>query len=396
VKILVVNNLYFPNIKGGAEVSTQIICEQLVELGHQVVVYSLDNCKSQHQSEINGVKVNYLPIKNVYWPFDESTSRGGRSKLNFFAQDAYNLKVSRQFQEIIRNEQPDIVHTSNLYGFSVSVWSAAKINKIPVVHTLRDYYLLCRKGSLFVGGDNCEKRCLSCQLYSVPRSLVSQDVSAVIGVSQHILRAHLSAGLFGSASIRSVIHNPYRPKRDVVISISANSKPSNGLVFGYIGRVSEEKGIGKLIAAFARLNDSSSILRIAGAYTEEYKNHLTDLAGESKVQFLGHIDAESFFSQIDVLVMPSLWHEPFGRGVVEAYAYGLPVIASRRGGLQEIVLDPQNSLFEPTDVDSIVHSLRWASSSTFSKTEFTEAAVGYAPLKLAEEVEGLYRNVLGR
>ena len=68
----------------------------------------------------------------------------------------------------------------------------------------------------------------------------------------------------------------------------------------------------------------------------------------SKIEYKGFIKPEEFYPQIDVLIVPSIWNEPLGRVVFEAYSYGIPVIASKRGGITEIVKEGETGyLFEP-------------------------------------------------
>ena len=68
---------------------------------------------------------------------------------------------------------------------------------------------------------------------------------------------------------------------------------------------------------------------------------ITDLAKDMPVSFLGFVTPKAFFEQIDVLVTPSLWAEPLGRTVLEAYRVGVPVLGSATGGIAELIDDPE-------------------------------------------------------
>jgi glycosyltransferase involved in cell wall biosynthesis len=79
----------------------------------------------------------------------------------------------------------------------------------------------------------------------------------------------------------------------------------------------------------------------------------------SRVTFLGHTDSKLFYERVDVVVVPSLWHEPFGRTAIEPWAYGIPVIASNRGGLAEIVEDGVTGIVvDPDERGSLTRALR--------------------------------------
>ena len=131
-------------------------------------------------------------------------------------------------------------------------------------------------------------------------------------------------------------------------------------VVSYIGRIDKEKGLETLLKAFALLlkTDDNIRLLIAGKpllQGEEYKKELDqvviDLGMEKHVSFLGHVtDTASVYQLSDVTVLPSLWSEPFGRTIIESMACGTPVVASRTGGIPEILTGEfQCGLFEPGD-----------------------------------------------
>jgi glycosyltransferase involved in cell wall biosynthesis len=69
--------------------------------------------------------------------------------------DIYNPLMAWEVKKIIDREQPDLVHTHNLQGFSVAAWKVVKKRGLPLVHTMHDYYLLCPRNTMFGGGRNC-------------------------------------------------------------------------------------------------------------------------------------------------------------------------------------------------------------------------------------------------
>ncbi len=145
--------------------------------------------------------------------------------------------------------------------------------------------------------------------------------------------------------------------------------PENTRVVSYVGRLDRMKGIETLIKAFALVLKSgiTAMLLIAGkpiAHVgkngvecpeegEKYKQFLKqlsiDLGIDQYVEFLGHVtNTTSVYQVSDVTVLPSQWSEPFGRTIIESMACGTPVVASRIGGIPEILTGEfQNGLFEP-------------------------------------------------
>jgi glycosyltransferase involved in cell wall biosynthesis len=209
-------------------------------------------------------------------------------------------------------------------------------------------------------------------------------VDAVVSISHHLSRAHVIA-----SPIRGVIHNSYQA--DGMLPPRAGS---GGLKVGFLGRLFETKGIELLMEA-VRQTDSSS-LYIAGQGLPGYEQKLRRQA-PPRTTFLGTIPPKNLFEKIDVLVVPSLWHEPFGRVAIEALAWGVPVIASRRGGLPEIVQPGVNGwLFEPNDKNSLARLLRTLTPEICQalRAACLERSRAFLPEVITAQYEELYQRVL--
>jgi len=170
-----------------------------------------------------------------------------------------------------------------------------------------------------------------------------------------------------------VVHNGtnlevFKPSMKLSITRNEWNIFENIRVISYVGRLDKLKGLETLIKAFALLLKSGTSIRllIAGKPVnqgEEYKRSLeqlvTDLGVEKYVDFLGHVaNTTSIYQVSDVTVLPSLWSEPFGRTVIESMACGTPVVASRTGGIPEILTGEfQHGLFEPENERDLADSL---------------------------------------
>ncbi|WP_022671145.1 glycosyltransferase [Hippea alviniae] len=170
MRVLIFNSLYYPNIVGGAERSVQILAEGLVRRNITSVVVSTSD--KEYVDYVNGVKVYYIKTPNLYW-MKETKEQPKWKKPFWHLIDAYNVLTKRKIKKILKAEKPDIIHTNNLAGFSVIVWKIAKELNLPVMHTIRDYYLLCPSSTMFKNGKNCEEQCGLCKLYSFTKKLFS-------------------------------------------------------------------------------------------------------------------------------------------------------------------------------------------------------------------------------
>jgi glycosyltransferase involved in cell wall biosynthesis len=383
MKIALVNDKYIHHEGGGAQESVRILAESLAIRGHDVSVYATTYQPDQVKfTEVHAnVRVTFLPVANVYWPHGK---RPAYLKPLWHAIDAHNPIMARRVGQLLDEERPDILHTNILAGFSPSVWAEASRRNIPVVHTLRDYYLTCPKGARFEKGTECRTSCTACWHYSIPKMHATRHVDAMVAISRHLLRAHSIA-----SPIREVIHNSYQAQG------ALPAKSGEGpLKAGFLGRLFETKGIELLIDA-VRQTDSAH-LYLAGKGSPAYMESLRQRT-PACTTFLGTVPPRILFEKIDVLVVPSLWHEPFGRVAIEAMAWGIPVIASRRGGLPEIVQDGINGwLFEPNETDSLSQFLRALTPETCrSKREAClRRARAFLPEVITVQYEQLYDRVL--
>lgn len=359
MRILIVNSLYptslHPKVVGGAERSVRNLAEALVGAAHQVLVVRAAAPGAAPTEEVfNGVRVHALPINNVYWPFS-GEQHSSLSRLLWHVLDDWAPPPSR-IADLIEKFQPDVLHTNNLTALGTGVWVVAKRHGIRIVHTLRDYSLLCPRTKLFKDGRMCEALCSDCALLTFRRRSRTSLVDAVVGNSIATLNLHLKHGLFGSAITRTAIGS--LPDAGAVPLAPRERRDDPRLVFGYIGRVSDDKGVDLLAAAFGRLPGDRVRLKIAGESAPDIQSRLQKTAGVNTIEFLGFVTPRSFYEEIDVVVAPSLWPEPLPRSVIDAISYGRPVIASDRGGNVEAMGEPPfGSVFDPSRVENLIKAM---------------------------------------
>jgi len=349
MKILFLHSLYAPHIGGGAEIVVRQLAEGLQRRGCVVTVLATGPEAGLQEEVLEGVRIYRAGLDNVYWHFTQS--RPNRLlRLGWHYRDRYNRSMRRHVRTVIDRERPDLVICNNLTGWSISAWDEISAAGLPIVQVLHDLYLLCPKDTMFNKGRSCERQCGMCSVFRQPHAAASAQVAAVVGVSRFVLDRLTAHGYFGRAS-QHVVHNC------IDSSASAPAKPrphhSGLLRFGYIGTLSENKGVSWLVEQFQALSIDAS-LSIAGRGKLDYETTVKALADPSKVKFVGYQPSERFMREIDVLVIPSIWAEPFGLVAVEACAQGLPIIATNMGGLPEIIQDNLNGLLcSPADPDSL-------------------------------------------
>lgn len=320
----------------------------------------------------DGLQVVTFPQTNFHRPYGGLESKPTAMKFispAWHALDSWNPLSFGAAMTILKDLKPDIVHTNCLAGLSVAVWSAAVRLGIPIVHTLRDFYLVCAKANRWRGDVSCVKTCADCRVLSAPKILATGAVHSFVGISQFILDLHIRGGAVSALKQNHVVFNPVRQQEEAVYELVAPA--GNRIVLGFLGRLHPTKGIELLAESVIASGRSDMELLIAGTGKWDYSEELSERFASSRIKFLGQVKPSSFFESIDCLVVPSLWSEPFGRVVAEAFASGIPVVASNTGSLPELVQPGVNGfLFDPKrealtallrELDSMtLHSMRGA------------------------------------
>jgi glycosyltransferase involved in cell wall biosynthesis len=321
-------------------------------------------------------------------------------RLLWHALDIYNPWMQACLRQVAAMEKPDVASVHNLPGWSVAVWNTLEKLGIPIVQVLHDHYTMCMKSSMYRNGRNCERQCPFCRLFRWPSYLLSRRVQAVVGVSRFLLEKHLSLGYFSGVPIRQVIYNAHSPD-----SLGGSLLPPQvrhpGLRFGFIGHLSPEKGVDPLVEIFNLLDLPGSELWIAGQGEQNYEQQLIAKAGQGRVRFLGWVVPRSFYPEVDVVVVPSLCNDSLPGVIFESLAFGRPVIASRRGGIPEMIRDGENGLlFDPDKSGELAGCLRRMHEDTDLRARLTAAArPSSAPFlgfqRWVGQHEKVYRDAIG-
>lgn len=390
MRIGFINNAYFPTQFGGSERSVQMLAESIVRQGHEAAVLTISPQEKFEEHQVNGINVTYLPHKNV--SLANEKKKNPLRRIVWHLIDSYNPWTGADVKRWLEKEKPDLVQTNILGGISVAAWDAVRRYGVPVVHTLREYYLQCRLMSLNRKGVDCVGRCAFCRICSVPRKELSVVPQAVVGISHHVLKSHIQAGFFSGVPFQEVIFNPFLltelPK--------ALPSPTKRLRLGYIGRMESLKGIDFLCQQIPSLPKDKYEFFFAGpgetTYTAKFKKRDSGMP----VHWLGFMQSAELFQKIDLLIVPSIWQEPFGRVIVEAFSAGIPVLASKVGGIPEIVdeyatgflFDPQQpGSFQRTLAGITVEALRSMREACLKKSrEFHPDEIGRQYLDLFSRV----------
>ncbi len=357
-----------------------------------VTVVSLHSQSQETVEDDNGVTVFRLPLDNFYWPFDPSNRRTTLLRAAWHARDAWNRRGAARFGAVLDRVRPDLLHTNNVTGFSVSIWRAARLRRIPVVHTLRDYSLLCSRGSLFKNGATCETRCVSCRILTETSKLESQKVDRVVSVSNHVLATHRKYGYFKNVAGRAIPNFGDGKLDRSDLSPRDQTKP---LTFGFLGKIHVEKGIEVLLQASQTLDRTVDWrLLIGGEGEPSYLSMLRSRYSDPRVEWLGFVSAQSFYEAVDVVILPSIWEEPMSRILVEAVETGRPIVYARSGGLPEYgQYAPLSLSYDRFSFDALGNAMREVLRNQSKWTSPQTVTAAFSAVASEETVTRQYREV---
>ena len=315
-----------------------------------------------------------LEVRQVI--FDNADLRESESiagDLRLAASAIWSRAAERRVRTAIKAMRPQVMHVHNTFSAaSPSIYSAAAANGVPVVQTLHNYRLVCPAAVAFRDGRACTDCVgLPIALPAVVHACVrgSRTQSAVAGATIAVHRAlgtfRHKIGLYlalTSFQRQLLVRGGVPADRIRVVPNFLEPDPGEGTGQRsgvlYIGRLSVEKGIATLLAAAAEVPGQ---LRVAG--DGPLAPSVRD-AEPGSIVYLGRLERATVQAELRravAVVLPSIWFEGFPLVVVEAYAAGTPIIASRIGSLAEIVEDRiTGMLARPGDASDLAASMRWA------------------------------------
>jgi glycosyltransferase involved in cell wall biosynthesis len=434
-----------PQNFAGTEIYTYELSKQLSKRHDIYVFYRICNPRKKEYELIHN-KFSGLDIFTI-----NNTFRFCDSFEMFYKNDA----ISRQFAKILDRVKPDLVHIQHLIFLSTTIIAEIKKRRIPIVFTLHDYWLICPQWHFlkkdFAICDNNElSQCVDCLDYQLsikklpkriylslrnimPNFLVSLLKStylnfAKINLNSQGMLEKIKARIVHVKDLCSMVDlfiapSQFLRKRFIEFGIAESKikfithgintvpfkdfkrKESNKIRIGFIGTIIPAKGLDILINAFNRIKDERAELRIYGRLFpykgfEYYPRYIQRLARNGNIRFMGgfnHKDISDAFSEIDVLVLPSIWNENFPLTILEAFSTRTPVIASRIGGIPELIKDKENGLlFEPGNPNELCHKLDLVISNANLLKELEEAIIPPKDIKEnAQELEGIYSLIRG-
>ncbi|CAN5223466.1 glycosyltransferase [soil metagenome] len=387
MKILVAHNAY--QQRGGEDAVSAAEIELLRSHGHQVETYD------RHNNEIEDM-----------------------SRISAAVSTIWSRRTIKEIGEICDAHRPDLIHVHNTFPLiSPSIHWVASRKRIPVVQTLHNFRLLCPQAMLLREQVVCEDCVGKIPWRAVTRKCYRDSTLQTVAVSA-MLVAHQSLGTYRNLVSAYIALSKFSRDKFVEGGLPAERiwvKP-NFVVSGreptwesrkggiFVGRLSAEKGLDVLIdaargahAASTRTDLRTSI-KVVGAGPLEAG--VREVFGENLLGFQAPAQVRELLHASLFMVAPSTCYETFGLAAVEAFSCGVPVIASRHGGLGELVEDGVTGLlFSPGDAQELRAKILWAEANPdamlrMGRAAYAEYLKKYTPEKNYKSLVDIYRRVL--
>ncbi|MBI1881401.1 MAG: glycosyltransferase [Chloroflexi bacterium] len=378
MRILQVIHDFVPETLAGAEINTHKLSVDLTARGHDVYVFCRGWKLDVEPYSIRDELLDGLHVRRVDFGAEGKAHRATR----------HNPLIDQAFRNYLAEVQPDLIHFQHFIYLTSDLVTLAKECDVPVVISLRNFWFRCPWGNRLYHDDSlCDRyadlECLSCLW---PDYLSRKRKVIPWRIINPILVGGYRAGLGGFIPLQSeprqildslsnwvqefrdallkadIIHTPSKFLGDMVIDFGIPADrviviengirydtsqvhpktPSPHLRFGLIG-VSAHKGAHVAVQAMRHLPPGAAELRLYGQVADQrYLSHLETLAQGANVRFMGSFSQSNMyqtFSEVDALIVPSIWYENCPTVIREAFATGTPVITCGIGGMAESVRD---------------------------------------------------------
>lgn len=373
-------------MKGGAETFYFKTARLLEEHGHESCYFSM-----RHPDNLP------CDTEKYFMPhLDLNTSHSFREQIRISGRILYSLEARRRLSELLERNEIDIAHLHNIYhNISPSILHELKKRNIPVVLTVHDPKLACGSHNMYTYvNEDGHKVCRICEACKgrkfympvlkrcVKESYAKSVLIAIENYLHHsILDIYRHVDVFISPSRffiskfsemgfdKEMTHLPYfidtERVQELNKSVDGIDREQEMSVI-FFGRLSLEKGLFTLLKAAKKMMHHNSRLMIKIVGDGPIRNELLERArsdGLKNVIFLGYMNHDNLYREVRksiAAVLPSEWYDNYPMSIIETFAIGVPVIASRIGGIPEMVKDHETGLtFEPWNADDLCKKMSY-------------------------------------
>jgi glycosyltransferase involved in cell wall biosynthesis len=366
----------------------------LKQRGHEQMIFSMHDPKNEESP--------YSKYFAEHFDVNEAKSLG--QKLKLVPKVIYNKDAAKKLDTLLKTERPDVAHVHNFYNYlTPSILDVLEKHKIPSIHKLSNYKIICPNYQLYTEGAPCT-RCKGGKFYNAVIHTCMKDSKAASllaaidsyyhyfrnsydKIDYYIASSDFSKELFASFGI---------PDEKLYLLRNIHTTHGYGYVekkdpyFLFAGRLDKDKGVMNFLEAISKLRNHEVFSQYGvkimgkGADKERLEEYVRDHDLENIVEFVGfHKNGteswKELMSKASLFVHPAVFYDQSPNSVSEATGFGVPVIASDRGGSKELIEHGRSGfVYSADDIDELVGCLKnFFHLSTAEKQTFAKNAYEY-------------------
>jgi glycosyltransferase involved in cell wall biosynthesis len=440
MKVALFVHCFFPEHYYGTETYTLQVARNLKAMGHApVVVTAVFPGEPRRETLVTRYEYQGIPVYCI----DKNQFPHERIRDTY-----YQPALDKVLKGLLLEIAPDLIHVTHLINHTAVLVDTANQLGIPAVATLTDFFGFCfnnrleaADGSLCRGPNQLRTNCIACTIKAIgerrndrwpyrwlPKHPWALSICANLvrflrfgrladAVTDLVERPDILTERYAkyraviaptrflaSAYVENGLRAPlYHMRFGIDVSRAPKVPPEHGapIRFGFIGQLAPHKGADLLIEAFCRLQGVSAELKIFGAINEEskYISVLKTRAEGFRVKFEGAFAAErisAVLNDLDILVLPSRWHENSPLVLLAALASRTPVIVSDVEGMSEFIEEGKNGFrFQRGSVDDLERVMRDITLDPGKSRAMSEGTEYLRSTReMTEDLIALYRKVL--
>lgn len=389
MKIVMVHKFF--HMTGGTEKYFRDLSSILADHGDETIPFALkhpDNPSTPY-AEYFLEGLDYSNTSKVYRL---------RNTIRILARTLYSCEARNKIEALVRDSQPDLAHLQSIeHHISPSILHSLHKYKVPIVQSINTYKPVC--GSYRMYSFDRNETCEQCLYGKHYRAALTRCVKGSLSASILVM---MEMYLHSWMRIYDLVDRFIVPNRFIAEKLVAAGHPETKIVrllnplhltayepsyqfddyVLYFGRIDPEKGVGTLVRAMKRLPTLKLVVVGTGTEVEGLLAWVRESRLEN-VEFVGPKwgdDLKPYLSRARLVVVPSLWYEPSPMVIYESFATGKPVIASRIGGIPELVTEDTGVLCEPGNPDDLADRI-----AELASDDRRLRTMGHAARRWAEE-----------
>ncbi|MBR3311403.1 MAG: glycosyltransferase family 4 protein [Solobacterium sp.] len=414
MKVIVANYRYF--IAGGPEKYMFKFMEAARKRGIEVIPFSVSNPQNE-ESEYSNFFAKPRTRELMY----SDTKKTVSNLIGMIRATTWNFDAERRLRNLIKTTKPDAVYILHeVNHLSPSIIRAAKKEGVRVVHRISDFFMLCPKYDFLCGDQICEaclngrysmalkNRCVKGSLFGTALRILGMKIykwtRVFDDVDSYICTCEFSKNKLIAGGIND---NKIFCVPTFIDGKAITPNYTHRKYFLFLGRLAHQKGARYAIEAMSYLKKTDYVLKITGKLTDSpedkaLQEYISTNNLNEKIEFVGFksgAELDDLIRYSTSILCPAIWYENMPNTVIEAYAYGKPVIASRVGSLAEIVEDGKTGyLFEMKNAEDLADKmLRFVNNDALSgelgKMARQECLLKYNEDRHMEKVIALLKGV---